>query len=105
MKNGGNVMGSDKDLPEVTEQLERLAEHRNLLKRKAVLLVLLVVSGIVVAVGILLVGDSLKDMVYDWPIPPWNPLQIEFGLFVTVVGTVMLALFANRLMAAFSERS
>jgi|GEM_PF-2300070 len=90
-------MTSEKsELPEVTEQLQMLADRREKLLRRF-LAILVVVSGIVLVVGILYLGESLANVIYSGT--NQNITALKASLFMTFFGTVVLILCGNRLMA------
>jgi len=102
-------MASDTELPEVTEQLNRLRARKDRNRRIARALVAVVISVIIAVVGIYVIGQQMvefgegiqtedSDLRYVW-----EPFQLECGIFVALVGTVLMAISFNSLVIGWKR--
>ena len=84
------------DWPELKEQLDRvrMREERN--RRVALAVIAICISGAIMATGTTVIGGAEKihygsDTAYSY----WSTPQFEIGVFITLIGTVMMMLSAN----------
>jgi predicted PurR-regulated permease PerM len=89
-------MTSDTEWPELKEQLERWGAREERNRRVALAIVAIITAGIIMAVGVVVIGGAeevhrTSDTAYSY----WNTPQLEIGIFITLIGTVMMALSAN----------
>lgn len=91
-------MASDKDWPELREQLARSVEkdkHRARVLRAAFLTV---VSGAVMVLGIKVIGTA---QVFDFDGDQyWDSFRLELGIFVALIGAILVALSLSPLVSA-----
>jgi len=94
---------SGKDWPELREQLARSIEKEKRGKQLLIAIFLQVVALVLMAVGIVIIGKALEDLADRMPEYAfgWNPLNLEVGLFLALVGAIMTALFGNHLAATW----
>jgi hypothetical protein len=89
-------MTSDTDWPELKEQLKMLRAREERNRRVALTIVAIIISGIIMAVGVVVIGGAEEvhrtgDTAYSY----WSTPRLEIGIFITLIGTVMMALSAN----------
>ena len=89
-------MAGTKELPEVTEQLQLLAERRENTLRK-VLAACVVFSAIISTLGIVYLADALVHVSAGATNSEIRLLDVS--LFMTVFGAIALILCGNRLIA------
>ncbi len=92
----GNDLTSDVDWPELKEQLDMLAAREERTRRVIMAIIAIIISSAIMAVGIVLIGGSEEvhygsDTAYSY----WSTPQFEIGIFITLIGTVVMTLSAN----------
>lgn len=70
--------------------------------------VLLVICGIATIVGTYFIGQSVGSLITyagnTNPYVHWNPFQLEYGIFITLIGTILVALSVNFLIATWKKK-
>ena len=82
--------------PELNEQLERIVARDERNRRVVLALTAVVVSAVIMVIGIAITGGA-ETVHYgsDYAYSYWSTPQFEIGVFMTLIGTVLLALSAN----------
>ena len=101
-------MVSDTELPEVTEQLNRLMAMEDRRRRIAWAIVAAVISVITTVIGIYVIGQQVAALGMGIQgdldvLNVWHPFQLECGIFVTLVGTILMAISFNFLIASWKK--
>ena len=93
-------MASGEELPEVAEQLKRLAEADLRNRRLFRAIMMTIFSVVIMAVGIKVIGIAHHvgfDM--SW----WDTQELEIGLFATLLGTIFTTLSLNDLISTYKQ--
>jgi hypothetical protein len=94
-------MASGQDWPELSEQLVRLKDKKKRMKRLARAIVMILVSGLILVAGIIVIGDSQTYEETSSGPRYWDSFQLEVGIFLTLVGAILVALSSNHLIASW----
>lgn len=98
-------MTSHTELPEIPEQLKRLMANEIRNRRIALAIVAVVISGITMVVGLVVMGGA-EEIIYTQGggYSYWSTPRLEAGIFITLIGTVIMALSANFLTASWKKK-
>ena len=82
--------------PELNEQLERIVAREERIRRVLLAVAAVFVSAVVMVIGIVVTGGAEavhygSDYAYSY----WSTPQFEIGIFMTLIGTVLMVLSAN----------
>jgi hypothetical protein len=95
-------MAAGKDWPELSEQLQRLKDKEKRFWRLARAIVMILVSGLILVAGIIVIGDSQTYAYTSSGVEyHWDSFQLEAGIFLTLIGTILVALSSNHLIASW----
>jgi len=95
-------MASGQDWPELSEQLSRLKDKEKRMKRLARAIVMILVSGLILIAGIVVIGGSQTvEATSSGAEYYWDSFQLEVGIFLAVVGAILVALSSNHLIASW----
>ncbi|MCU0852882.1 MAG: hypothetical protein MUC90_06510 [Thermoplasmata archaeon] len=98
-------MSSDKDWPELREQLARNLERDKQTKRLLIAIGIVVVSILIMVGGIKVIGMSQTWT--SWPTTTtysWKTFELEVGIFLTLLGTILASSSLNHLMSVWKQR-
>lgn len=98
-------MASDKDWPELREQLARNLERDRQTKRLLIAVGIAVVSLVIMVAGVKVIGMSQTWT--SWPTTTtysWKTFELEVGLFLTLIGTIMTTFSLNHVMSVWKQR-
>ena len=95
-------MASGQDWPELSEQFKRLKDKDKRMKRLARAIVMTLVAGLVLVAGIIVIGDSQTyEETSSGPEYYWDSFQLEVGIFLALIGTILVALSSNHLIVSW----
>lgn len=98
-------MASDKDWPELREQIARNLERDKQSKRLLIAIGIAAASLLIMVGGIKVIGMSQTWT--SWPTTTtysWKTFELEVGLFLTLVGTVLTSFSLNHLISVWKQR-
>lgn len=89
-------MMSGDEQPELRKKLDMEIVRGERNRRVVLAVIAVIVGGIIMAAGIVVIGGAEEvyhgaDTAYSY----WNSPRLEIGIFVTLIGTVVMALSAN----------
>ena len=95
-------MTSEADWPELEDQLDRMRERKKRNRRVVSAIAAIIISGVIMAAGVVVIGGAEKvkygmDTAYSY----WSTPQFEIGVFIALIGTVMMTVSANLLITSW----